>query len=154
MKNLVFAAALSLFAALVSSPSALAQTDLKTPVAPNNATEVDGYIVRHSVFNSTFLPPEVAKQYGIKRSAYESIINVSVDKQGEFGGMPVELSGTSTNLMQQQKVLDFQTIDEGNAIYYIAPIRIAGEETLHFKLNIGIGEQTLEVKFVQKIYAD
>ncbi|VUD67572.1 hypothetical protein TDB9533_03860 [Thalassocella blandensis] len=117
-------------------------------------TLIDGYVVRHVIFNSTFVLPEVAQQYGLKRSEYESLLNISVNRQGEFGGEEVKLEGTYKNLMQQQKVLQFQQIKEKDAIYYLAPVRISGEEMLHFSLQIQTKDKTFETSFSQKVYSD
>jgi hypothetical protein len=118
-------------------------------------TVVNGYTVRHVVFNSTFVLPEVAKIYGVKRSKFESLLNVSVNPKGELGSMPAEVTGTITNMMQQQKILEFKEIKEKDATYYLAPIRINNEELLHFDLSVTpAGGEALRVKFSQTVYAD
>ncbi|PCK09987.1 MAG: hypothetical protein COA42_01650 [Alteromonadaceae bacterium] len=121
-----------------------------------NQTDFERYTVRHVIFNSTFILPEIARSYGIKRSKYESLINVSVSELGQSGGLAVKLSGTSRNLLQQQKVLEFIEIKEQGTTYYLAPIKISGEEILHLHLSVvPEGEQApLEVKFSQKVYSD
>lgn len=114
------------------------------------------YTVRHVVFNSTFIQPEVAKIYQIKRSKYESILNVSLSPKGQIGSIPAVVEGTVTNLMQQQRTLTFKEIREDNATYYIAPIRVANEEHLKFNLNVRPldSDETIAVKFSQTVYAD
>lgn len=121
-----------------------------------NQTDFERYTVRHVIFNSTFILPEVARSYGIKRSEHESLINVSVNKLNQSGGLSVKLSGTSRNLLQQQKELEFIEIKEQGTTYYLAPIKVSGEELLHLHLSVlPEGEQTpLEVKFSQKVYSD
>ncbi len=122
----------------------------------NTTTDFAEYTVRHVVFNSTFVLPDVAKIYKLKRSKYESLLNISVYKKGEAGSIPATISGTVKNLMQQQKVLDVKEIEEKNAVYYLSPIRVANEELLHFELIIRPdgSQQDLTVKFSQKVYAD
>lgn len=114
------------------------------------------HTIYYTVFNSTFISADIAKAYGIKRSKYESLINVVVSKNGEHGGVPVAISGTVTNLMQQQKQLGFKTIEEENTVYYIAPVRIGGEEVVHFDITVRVdGEpQPLKLKFTKKLYAE
>ena len=121
-----------------------------------NQTDFDQYTVHHVIFNSTFILPEVAKAYNIKRSKYESLINVSVNKKGQFNGQKASLSGTVTNLMQQQKQLKFIEIREANATYYLAPIRVGSEEVVHIKLSVTPQGQPkpFDVTFSQKIYPD
>ncbi len=138
----------------IVAPTALGQR------SPDFKTEsvFDKYRVRHVVFNSTFVQPEVAKIYQIKRSKYESILNVSLSKLTEDGSLPAAITGTVTNLMQQQKNLVFQEISEENATYYIAPVRIANEELLRFELRVipqlDSEQVPLTVKFSQTVYAD
>lgn len=114
------------------------------------------HTIYYTVFNSTFISADIAKAYGIKRSKYESLLNVVVSKTGEHGGIPVAITGTVTNLMQQQKQLDFKTIEEENTVYYIAPVRIGGEEVVHFDIAVRLdGEpQPLKFKFTKKLYAE
>lgn len=114
------------------------------------------HTVYYTVFNSTFISADIAKAYGIKRSKYESLINVVVSKNGEHGGIPVVISGTATNLMQQQKQLGFKTIEEEDTVYYIAPVRIGGEEVMHFDITVRVEDepQPLKLKFTKKLYAE
>lgn len=125
--------------------------------AETNVQHFDNYSVHYTVFNSTFLLEQVAKTYQLKRSKYESILNISVVPRGEsFGGLATQLSGTATNLMQQQKRLNFKKIDEGNVVYYLAPVRINGEEVMHFDIRATPenADTTLQVKFTKKLYSD
>jgi len=140
----------SLFCLFFFATPALQAQDYKDHV------DFEKYSVHFNVFNSTFIPPDVAANYGIKRSKYESLINVSVSPKGEYGALPAALRGTVTNLMQQQKQLDFIEIAEKTATYYIAPIRISGEDLVRFHLFVQPdGEtETLELKFERKIYSD
>ena len=114
------------------------------------------HTVYYTVFNSTFISADIAKAYAIKRSKYESLLNVVVSKNGEHGGIPAAISGTVTNLMQQQKPLEFKIIEEENTVYYIAPVRIGGEEVVHFNITLRVdGEpKPLELKFTKKLYAE
>ena len=118
--------------------------------------DFEKYSVHFNVFNSTFISEKVAANYGIKRSKYESLLNVSVSPVGEYGALPAKLSGTVTNLMQQQKQLKFIEIAEKSATYYLAPIRISGEENVRIELKITPkGEsETLEFSFNKKVYSD
>ena len=114
------------------------------------------YTVHYSVFNSTFILPDVAKANGIKRSKYESLLNISVTRNDEHGGVPVNISGSVKNLLQQAKQLEFKTIQEKNTVYYIAPVRVSGKEVLHFDLSV-LPENVrapYKVKFTKTLYAD
>lgn len=127
---------------------------------PDLKTESDfkHYRVQHVVFNSTFIQEDIAKAYGLKRSKYESLLNISVyDKRSQktIATVPANISGTVKNLMQQQKSLNVIEINEKDTVYYLAPIRIANEELLHFELSITPeGSEPLHVTFSQTVYAD
>ncbi|WP_086929570.1 DUF4426 domain-containing protein [Agarilytica rhodophyticola] len=150
MRNIIFLACM--LALLSTSFSSYAQRD------PNLKfqTEVGDFAVNHVVFNSTFVLPEVAKIYKLKRSKYESLLNISVNRKNIPGTVGAKLSGTVTNLLQQQKSLKFIEIKEENSIYYLAPIRIANEEVLHFSITLRPDgtDEDLTFKFSQTVYAD
>ncbi len=122
----------------------------------NDHSDFAEYSVYYTLLSSTFIQPEVAANYGIKRSKYENLINVSISRRGEYGALPGRVEGTVTNLLQQQKKLNFLEIREKTATYYIAPVRISGEEVVHFELSvIPDGEyEALKMKFSKKIYSD
>jgi hypothetical protein len=124
--------------------------------ALENHQDFERYSVHFNVFNSTFVPTQIAARHNIKRSKYESLINVSVSPLGKYGALPANISGTVTNLLQQKKPLKFIEIVEQDATYYLAPIRINGEEILHVELNVQPreSEDKLYVKFIQKVYSD
>ena len=114
------------------------------------------YSVYHSVFNSTFILPKVAAANQIKRSKYESLLNISVSEKNQHGSIAVKISGTVTNLLQQQKSLKFTEIKEANAVYYIAPVRVANQEVLHFRVSVTpVGEdEALVSEFTKTVYAE
>ncbi len=122
----------------------------------NGQQDFKQYSVHYAVFNSTFIPADVAARYEIKRSPYESLINVSLAPRGEYGALPAAISGSVRNLMQQQKPLKFIEIQEDGATYYLAPIRVSSEEVLHFELALTPqgSDDTLHVQFSKKVYAD
>src|SRR5690554_5561702 len=71
------------------------------------------YTVHYSVFNSTFLKPEIAQTYGLIRARDRALINVSVTKTDDEKttlGLPAQVRGQTSNLLQQQQQLDFQEI--------------------------------------------
>lgn len=112
--------------------------------------------VHYIAIGSTFLTPSIAKTYGIERSRYNGLINISV-LDNSLKGNPAKtviISGNARNNIGQSKNLDFKEVKEGNAIYYLAQINYSNEETFHFtiKLDDGSGQKTL--KFDQKFYVD
>lgn len=120
-----------------------------------NQTDFEKYTVRHVVFNSSFVLPEIASIYNIKRSKYESLLNIAVTEKNRYGGLPVKIKGHVKNLLQQQVNLEFQEIREETATYYLAPVRISNEEVLHFTIEVTPPDGSpMTVKFSQTVYAD
>ena len=79
--------------------------------------------VRVTPFPSTFLSPEMAQQYGLARSETQAILNYRSMTRGS--NRALKRSGPTQRPASQPAgqafELEFQTIDEGEAIYYIAP---------------------------------
>lgn len=139
-------------AALLSFISALA-------FAQTGVEDFGVYRVHYSVFNSTQITPEIASQYGLQRANDRALVNISVnraDGDATSLGQPAQVSGTATNLVQQQQQLDFQEIDEGRAHYYLAQVRHLNEEIYNFRITITPkGSDTpLELRFSQKLYTE
>lgn len=128
-----------------------AQADEKT------FTTFDNYQVLHTVFNSTFIKPEIASAYNLTRGKDHALINIALVKTDDVGqsyGLPAKVTGTVANLMQQQKPLEFIEIKEQNAVYYLADLRFQNEEVLHFTINVNANGKDHEVTFTKKLYAE
>jgi len=115
------------------------------------------YEVHYSAFTSTFLTPEIAKQYGIVRSKAIGVINISVLKKSESGlfePVPAQLEGMRTNDIQQQQFLAFRRVKEGKAIYYLAEVQFMEGEVLTFNISATPeGQpQPLKLRFSQTFY--
>ncbi|AWF79549.1 DUF4426 domain-containing protein [Microbulbifer sp. A4B17] len=102
-----------------------------------NYVDFGDYRVVYSVFNSDFIQPDIARQYQLARAKDRAYVNVSVvKKDGGTHGLSAEMSGTATNLIQQSRPLKFKEIREGDAVYYLAPLRFEAEETLTFNVDV------------------
>ncbi|MCW8335885.1 DUF4426 domain-containing protein [Vibrio paucivorans] len=113
--------------------------------------------VHYSAFNSTFLTPQVARSYQLKRNGYSAIINISVLDNSQAGKPATEANiiGHSRNLIGNTRELSFKQVKEGDAIYYLAELPISNEETLTFDLDINAGNKgTGKLKFSQKFYVE
>ena len=112
--------------------------------------------VHYIAIGSTFLTPEIAKTYGIQRSKYNSLINISVMDNQQQGkpAKAVKITGQARNNLGQMKTLDFNEVKEGNAIYYLAQVRFSNDETMHFEIKINDGKEQQILKFTQKFYVD
>ncbi len=117
--------------------------------------------LHYNTFESTFLLPKIAKQYDFIRSKGRGLLNVAVIKPSPNKSelpqsIPAIVTGTVTNLIGQIVKLDFVTIDEGNAIYYIAAFTKTDDEILRFKVNAKLSADSapMAVKFEKHVYVD
>lgn len=125
--------------------------------AGSTYTDFDSYRVVHTVFNSSFIKPEIAVAYNLTRGKDKALVNIALVKNNEDGmtnGLPANISGSVANLMQQQKTLEFIEIKEQDATYYLAPLRFDNEEVLHFNINVQANGKDYDVKFSKKLYVD
>ena len=110
--------------------------------------------VHYIAFPSTVLQPQIAKHYGIERSNYNAVINISVlDKQTKKA-QKVAISGVAKNLVGQNNNLKFKEVIDGDAIYYIATLNYSNEETFRFVLDIRGDKRSEKLNFHQKLYVD
>jgi len=121
-----------------------------------NMKKLGAMNVHYMAIGSTFFTPEIAKAYGITRSRYNGLINISV-LDNSLQGNPaktVSIMGKAKNNLGQFKDLDFTKVQEGTSIYYLAQVNYANEETLHFDIMINDGKETQQLKFSQIFYID
>lgn len=140
-------------------------------LAPFSAAQIDqpkeitthqtfgDYRVHFTVFNSTSIPANVAQSYGLVRGSNRALVNVSLVKITDGVpslGLKAEVTGSAKNLMQQSQTLKFLTIDEGDAVYYLAPFVFNNEEVLHFTVNVQAPDQAapFQVTFNRTLYKD
>lgn len=116
------------------------------------------YEVHYSVLNSSFLAPEIASRYGITRGKDRVVVNIAVRKRlagGETAAQSAVVVGKSSDLIHSIE-LSFDEIDEGDAIYYLAELRINDEEARSFEIKIqpdpAYAPYTL--KFTKTLYHD
>ncbi|GAA6172304.1 DUF4426 domain-containing protein [Colwellia sp. KU-HH00111] len=121
-----------------------------------NMKKLGSMNVHYMAIGSTFFTPEIAKAYGITRSRYNGLINISVLDNTKTGNpaKTVSISGQAKNNLGQFKTLTFDEVKEGDAIYYLAQISYNDEETFHFTLTINDGSEQQILKFSQKFYID
>ncbi len=117
------------------------------------------YEVHYIGFTSTFLDPDVAKQYNIVRSRALGVINISVikvEKDGSRKAVGAVLQTKMTNDIQQNQFLSFQQVVEGSAIYYLAQLQFREGEILTFDVSVYPegSVKPLQFRFVQNFYND
>ena len=111
--------------------------------------------VHYIALPTTFLQPEIAQQYDIKRSKFTALINISIlDENDNLKAVAAQLSGTGKNLIGQIETLNFNEIREGDAIYYIATYPFSNEEIVNFSIAIKSANTTNTLKFQHKFYTE
>jgi hypothetical protein len=110
--------------------------------------------VHYIALNTTFLTPEVAKQYGIVRSKFNGLINISVLDKTTQESQSLLLSGEAKNLLGTVKKLSFKKVTEGKAIYYLATLPFSDQEQYRISVLINDGTQQKTFKFQHKFYAE
>jgi len=123
-----------------------------------NEVDFDSHVVHYNVINTTFLSPEVARAYDVRRSSTRALANVVIMERGDSGMKPATatVTGQAVNLNQQSRTLQFREIREGDAIYHLAEVPVRGGEVLDFQIRIGVEDKTepMEIRFRQTFFAD
>ncbi|WP_299020480.1 DUF4426 domain-containing protein [uncultured Photobacterium sp.] len=126
------------------------------PVHAEQLKNIGNLEVHYSSFPSTFLTPEIASTYRIQRSRYSAIVNVTVLDKSQEGNpaVPAALSGQAKNLLGTIKNLTFREVREGEAIYYLAELNHANEESFSFTIDITRNGTNGQIAFKQTFYVD
>ena len=113
----------------------------------------------YSAFGSSFITPEVAAANNIVRGKGKGLINIAVIR--ELGvGVPSNITGRLSNILQQTQALEFVEVREQTAVYYLAPFEFDNEDFLTFRINVspesneGISPGSYDFKFQKKMYHD
>lgn len=124
------------------------------PANAEQKQQLGDWHVHYMVVGSTFLTPQIAKSYGIVRSKYNALVNISVLDKTTQKAQRVAIGGNATNLLGNSKPLRFKQVQEGEAIYYLAVMSFRHEEQYRFEIEINHGDSTELLRFSQKMYAD
>ena len=126
------------------------------PVQAESFKDFGEYRVHYNAFTSDMLTPEVARNYGIQRSGYRAVLNITVQEKTPEGYVPVvaDVDASATNLNAQLRKLDVREIREDQAIYYIADFEVASEEVLDFDVRVRPKgeERTFGLRFRQQFF--
>jgi hypothetical protein len=128
-------------------------------VLADNSTRIPGYTIHHNALNSDFLTPEIADSYGIQRSKYRGLLNVSVirEKPGTTGqAVSARIKVKAANLMDIPKNIELREVREGEAIYYLGDFPITDREIVNFRLEVTPEGMTnpVEANLTQQFYID
>ncbi|WP_086479939.1 DUF4426 domain-containing protein [Oceanospirillum sanctuarii] len=137
----------------------LAFFSMTTPAKAAQFEQVGDYQIHYNTFTTGFLQPEVAQAYGIVRSRYQAMINISVlKKQADGSYKPVEalVTGDVANLAGQSVNLAFRTIREPNAIYQITTFNFTEDEPTRFRLKVRFDPniQPYDLSFIRRFYGE
>ncbi|ABE55964.1 conserved hypothetical protein [Shewanella denitrificans OS217] len=119
--------------------------------------KVGNYDIHYMALSSTFITPAIAKTYGIERSRYTGLVNITVldASQEHMPAVAVEISGLANNLLDARIELEFKEIREGDSIYYIAQVPYRDDQEINFDISIKYNSKlNTSVKFKQKFYID
>ncbi|WP_394559818.1 DUF4426 domain-containing protein [Aquipseudomonas alcaligenes] len=109
--------------------------------------------VHYSVFNSSFLQPNIAAAAGLTRSKTVGVLNVAALKGGQ--GQAAKVDGTLKNLLGQTTPLQFKQVLESGAVYYLAEFPLREREVLTFSINVQIGDGAPHtLTFNQEVFPD
>ena len=109
--------------------------------------------VHYSVFNSSFLQPDVAAAAGLTRSKTVGVLNIAALKDGK--GQAAKVSGTLKNLLGQTSELKFKQVLETGAVYYLAEFPLRQREMLTFSIQVQIGDAAPHtLTFNQEVFPD
>ncbi|SBS35801.1 hypothetical protein MAQ5080_03270 [Marinomonas aquimarina] len=132
---------------------------LMSAVQADQVTQFGQYQLHYNTFESTFLTPEIAHQYGLTRTKGQALLNVAVTTQAA-GELPQPqraiVSAQVTNLLGQIVTLSFITIEEGDSIYYLAPFTKTDDEILKFTVEAKTSADStpMTVNFQRHFYVD
>lgn len=109
--------------------------------------------VHYSVFNSSFLQPDIAAAVGLNRSKTVGVLNIAALKDGK--GQPAKVSGNVKNLLGQTSELQFKQVLEGGAVYYLAEFPLRQREVLTFSIQVQVGDDAPNtLTFNQEVFPD
>lgn len=138
-----------------NQPTGQAQT-----AAPSEPSfqEFGDFQVHYNAVRTDELTADVARAYGIERSANRVMLNVSLLRKGADGRTtPVDgtVSATAYNLNGQLKNLTMRRITEGTSVYFIGEVGISGAEILVFDIDAAPGDQSgkYSVQFKREFFA-
>lgn len=122
------------------------------PAAAERKQSFGDLDVHYSVFNSSFLQPDIAVAAGLARSKTQGVVNVAVLKAGKAS--TAQVSGQVKNLLGQNTPLTFRQISESGAIYYVAQFPFNNREVMTFTLDVRQGDESHRITFNQEIFPD
>lgn len=112
--------------------------------------------IHYIAFPSTFIQPDIAKHYDLKRSGTQGVVNISVLDNSKTPSVPlnVNVTGSYRNLVGNFGSLEFKEVVEKGAIYYLAEFPYSNQETFRFEITVSDGVKSETIKFKDQFYVD
>jgi len=98
----------------------------------------NGYRIHYTTFSSMIIPSDVAALHDIVRAENRIVLNISGIRDGKPVGL--EVAGLVTNLLNQQYDLEFEEVNESEAIYYLASHLALEQDILRFSLTVTLDD--------------
>ena len=152
-------AAVAVVALLTGCAKAPPESSAAAQPAEATFQDFGNYEVHYNALRTDSLTPEVARAYGIQRSANRVMLNVTaLRKEADHAPRkPAEadVKVDAYNLNGQLKNIEMRRVSEGEAIYYIGEVSISGVEILVFDIAVTpTGEAPpLRMKFKREFHA-
>jgi hypothetical protein len=130
-------------------------------VLPSTESSKDfgDYVLHFNALATDQLTADVARQYGIVRSANRALLTVSILRKPDEpngAGTPVSgsVSASAINLAGQFRNLTLREISEGDAVYYIGEVPVSSGETLIFTVDATPMNESsrFSVRFMKQFY--
>ncbi|MBV2128815.1 DUF4426 domain-containing protein [Arsukibacterium indicum] len=116
--------------------------------------QLGNWDVHYMALPATFLTPEVAVEYGIQRSKFNGVINISVLDSKTQQAQQVAISGIAKDLFGRQRQLEFNQVMEGDAVYYLTTVPYQNEQQYNFTITISQGDQQQQLMFSHTFFVD
>jgi hypothetical protein len=138
---------------LITLSMLLTSIALSEPLKQSHYKQHGDIKIFYSAFESSFIAPEVAVAYNFVRGKDKGLVNIAV-VQTLGQGMPANITGQVSNILQQSQQLEFIPIKEQNTIYYLAPFEFDNEDFLTFKIKVDspVSKGPYSFKFQKKMY--
>lgn len=130
---------------------------LAAPAAAEQAVREGPYVIHYSAIRTTALTPEVARQFGVRRSRGWAllVLNAQIDRGGPLPEpIPATATGTVTSLLGHRQVLDLVPHQEGGVHYVLARFQTLTGEFLTLDLQVlpEGAERPIRVKWQQQFF--
>ena len=121
------------------------------------AQDFGDYVVHFNALPTSFLTPQVAAEFKVRRSKNRAFLNISVLKK-HMGtlGEPVSayVRAGAVNLTGQARDIDMREVRQGSAIYHLGGFKIHDEEFLDFTIEVEPqgADRAYTVRFRQQFF--